>query len=103
MRSPVQKETGMLLVGLTGGIASGKTIVAQEFLRLGAYVIDADVLARQVMKKGQPGWHRIVECFGEHILDSSQDVDRARLAELVFADKALLNKLNESVHPLVLA
>jgi dephospho-CoA kinase len=92
----------MLLVGLTGGIASGKTTVAREFLRLGAYLIDADELAHQVMQPGEPAWQKVVDCFGPQILKSDQQIDRVRLGEMVFADGLLLAKLNEIVHPLVI-
>jgi dephospho-CoA kinase len=92
----------MLLAGLTGGIASGKTVVAREFSRLGAYVIDADELARQVTQPGEPAWRRLVACFGNQILKSDQHINRMRLGELVFADKSLLAKLNEIVHPPVI-
>ncbi len=92
----------MLLVGLTGGIAGGKTVVAGEFLRLGAYVIDADKLAHQVMQPGEPAYGSIVDCFGPRILTENQEIDRAKLGDLVFTDKELLDKLNKIVHPLVL-
>lgn len=92
----------MLLIGLTGGIASGKTVVAREFMQLGAYVIDADKLAHKVMQKGEPAYNNIVECFGERILDTNRCIDRTKLAELVFANEASLDKLNKIVHPLVL-
>ncbi len=92
----------MLLVGLTGGIASGKTEVANEFFRLGACVIDADALARQLTRRGEPAYTEVVEYFGKRILNFNLEIDRAKWAERVFEDKDLLAKLNGIVHPLVL-
>ena len=74
-------------VGLTGGIASGKSLVAAELAARGAIVIDADVLAREVVEPGTPALARIVERFGPQILRDGQ-LDRSRLAEIVFADPA---------------
>lgn len=86
-------------VGLTGGIASGKTLVADELARLGAFVIDTDVLAREVVQPGTEGLRRIVERFGGDIVLSTGELDRARLGSIVFADADARADLNAIVHP----
>ena len=89
-------------VGLTGGIASGKSLVAAELAARGAIVIDADVLAREVVEPGTPALARIVERFGPQILRDGQ-LDRSRLGEIVFADPAAREDLERIVHPAVRA
>ena len=92
----------MLNIGLTGGIASGKSTVAKLFQKKGAYLVDFDVLVRSVEEPGAPAWKRIVENFGSEIL--SEDgiiIDREKLGAIVFRDKEKLEKLNGIVHPLV--
>ena len=89
-------------VGLTGGIASGKSLVAAELAARGAIVIDADVLAREVVEPGTPALARIVERFGPQILRDGQ-LDRSRLGEIVFADQAAREDLERIVHPAVRA
>ena len=89
------------VVGLTGGIACGKTTVAQMFGDLGIPVIDADVLAREVVEPGTPGLARIVEAFGEDVLDAHGHLDRKRLADVVFEDEQARGKLNGILHPLI--
>jgi dephospho-CoA kinase len=91
----------MLLVGLTGGLATGKTTVARFFQDCGAIVLDADVLARQVVEPGKPAWRDVVRTFGRTVLRSDETLDRARLASIVFRDPAKLRKLNRIVHPRV--
>jgi len=96
----------MLLVGLTGGIGSGKTEVSRRLAALGAVVVDADVIAREVVEPGTPGLDQIVAAFGPEVLASDgADVrlDRDRLAALVFADPQARARLNAIVHPLVRA
>jgi len=88
-------------VGLTGGIAAGKSEVSRRLAALGAVVIDADAVAREVVAPGTPGLARIVAAFGPEVLDASGALDRPRLGEIVFADPGLLAKLNAIVHPLV--
>lgn len=90
-------------LGLTGGIASGKTLVADEMTRLGATVIDADVLAREVVEPGTRGFAEVVERFGEGVLGPSGALDRARLGELVFGDAGARTDLNAIIHPRVRA
>ena len=88
-------------VGLTGGVASGKSAVAAKFAELGAVVIDADALARQVVEPGTPGLAAIKDTFGEGILLPDGSLDRPALGAIVFSDAAQRAKLNEIVHPLV--
>ncbi|MBI3611080.1 MAG: dephospho-CoA kinase [Nitrospirae bacterium] len=91
----------MLLVGLTGGIGSGKSQVAQIFKALGAYLIDADELAHEAVQPERPVLKRIVEAFGTEVLNSDGTLDRAKLARLVFADPEKRELLNSIVHPYV--
>jgi dephospho-CoA kinase len=89
------------VVGLTGGIASGKSTVARAFIERGIPVIDADQLAREVVAPGSAGLEAIVQSFGEEVLLPDGSLDRKRLGARVFADRALLPQLNAIVHPLV--
>jgi dephospho-CoA kinase len=91
----------MLKIGLTGGIASGKSVVAAILRELGFPVLDADSLAHQLTQPGQPAYNEIVRDFGPAVLDSQGRVDRAKLAALVFSDRAQLDRLNAIVHPRV--
>ena len=93
----------MLKVGLTGGIASGKTTVAEMFRARGCPVIDADRLAHNLIEPGQPAHAAIVQEFGPEVLAAGGAVDRERLAALVFTDPKRLTRLNEIVHPRVIA
>jgi dephospho-CoA kinase len=89
------------LFGLTGGIASGKSTVAAILQRLGAAVINADELSREVMKPGQDAWKEIVETFGSDILQKDQSLDRKRLRKIVFHNPQARKKLEAIVHPRV--
>jgi dephospho-CoA kinase len=91
-----------LRVGLTGGIASGKSMVAAELAARGAVIIDADVLAREVVESGTPGLAAILDRFGMQVLKDGR-LDRARLAEIVFADPIARRDLEQIVHPAVRA
>ena len=93
----------MLLIALTGGIASGKSLVSQRLAELGAVLVDADVLAREVVEPGAPALHRIVETFGPGILRPDGSLDRAALGAIVFADPASLATLNSITHPAIWA
>ncbi|MEE9543264.1 MAG: dephospho-CoA kinase, partial [Thermodesulfobacteriota bacterium] len=88
-----------MIIGLTGGIASGKSLVADEFRRLGAKVIDADVIAREVLQPGEEPYKMVVEEFGEEILAETGELDRAKLGEIVFNDCERLKRLNQLTHP----
>ncbi|TFH56929.1 dephospho-CoA kinase [Glutamicibacter arilaitensis] len=93
----------MLHVGLTGAVASGKSAVAAKLAALGAVVIDADKLARQVVEPGTPGLGAIKDTFGEDVLLPDGSLNRPALAAIVFSDEAQRAKLNAIVHPLVRA
>ncbi|WP_159599851.1 dephospho-CoA kinase [Agromyces humi] len=93
----------MYLIGLTGGIASGKSTVARRLVEHGAVHIDADQLARRVVEPGKPALAAIVEEFGPGVLRADGSLDRAKLGELVFADEPARAKLNAIVHPAVRA
>ena len=89
----------MLLVGLTGGIGSGKSTVARLLDRRGAVVIDADQLAREAIAKGTPGFDDVVRTFGQGVVGPGGDLDRAALATEVFSDPARKTSLEAIVHP----
>lgn len=95
------RVVGVYLIGLTGGIASGKSTVARRLVEHGAVHIDADDLARRVVAPGKPALAAIVDEFGPGVLRSDGTLDRAKLGELVFADEAARAKLNAIVHPAV--
>ncbi|HVX54259.1 dephospho-CoA kinase [Nocardioides sp.] len=90
-------------VGLTGGIASGKSTVAAILTELGAVVIDADRIAREVVAKGTPGLARVVAAFGAEVLTPEGEMDRPRVAAIVFADPVKRHVLEQIIHPLVRA
>lgn len=89
----------MFLVGLTGGIASGKSTVAERFVRRGAELIDADDVAREVTRPDTPAYYQIVEHFGSRVIDDDGFIDRAMLGEIVFADPSQRAVLNGITHP----
>ncbi|RYV52760.1 dephospho-CoA kinase [Pengzhenrongella frigida] len=91
----------MQRIGLTGGIAAGKSVVAGRLAELGAVVIDADRLAREAVRPGSVGLDQVVEAFGPEILASDGSLDREALGHVVFADPAALARLNAIVHPIV--
>ncbi len=91
----------MRIIGLTGGIASGKSTVARMLVEKGAYIIDADKLAREVVEPGREAWQEIVDWLGKDILQAGGSIDREKLAEIVFNDRKMLKKLNSIVHPQV--
>ncbi|MEK7268200.1 MAG: dephospho-CoA kinase [Nitrospirota bacterium] len=91
----------MILVGLTGGLATGRSAVARLFQDCGAVVLDADVLARQLVEPGKPAWRDIVRAFGKQVLSPDRSLDRHALAKIVFRNRAKLKKLNAIVHPRV--
>ncbi|MCX6438305.1 MAG: dephospho-CoA kinase [Actinobacteria bacterium] len=90
----------MLVVGLTGGIGSGKSLAAQFFAELGALVIDADQLARDAIERGSEGFDELIATFGDSILSNGL-VDRRALGELVFTDAEAKTKLEAIIHPIV--
>jgi len=88
-----------LIVGLTGGIVSGKSTVANIFKNLGAVVIDADRIGHNVITPHKPAWEKLIKIFGKNILKEDLFIDRKKLGYLVFNNKKLLKKLNEITHP----
>lgn len=88
-------------VGLTGGIGSGKSTVAEEFVRLGVQQVDADIVARQVVAPGTEALDTIVQQFGNAVRSSDGQLDRARLRQIVFSDEAAKTWLNQLLHPLI--
>jgi dephospho-CoA kinase len=88
-------------VGLTGGIASGKSTVAAMLVDLGAVLIDGDALAREVVARGTPGLAAVVEAFGEELLTVEGDLDRPALGRIVFADEEARRRLEGITHPLI--
>ncbi len=92
----------MLRAGLTGGIACGKTAVAEMFAGLGAYILNADTLAHELYRPGEPVYHELVKRFGREIVKPDGAIDRARLAVLAF-DGGRVEELNRIVHPAVIA
>jgi dephospho-CoA kinase len=93
----------MRIIGLTGGIASGKTSVALMLERLGAAVVDADLLAREVVQPGEQALAKIVAAFGEGVLNGDGSLNRAALAEIVFSDPAARRRLEGITHPAIRA
>ena len=91
----------MLLIGLTGGIASGKTLVSDHFQSLGAPVLDADVLAREVVLPGSKGLHALTRYFTTAILTPKGELDRAALRQIVFANPSDREFLDNTLHPLI--
>jgi len=89
----------MLIVGLTGGVASGKTVVSQVLREEGAYIIDADQIARELVQPHQPAWNELVKVFGEEILQEDGTIHRKKLADKVFADLKQRELLNQILHP----
>lgn len=92
---------GKYVIGVTGNIATGKSVVRKMLEHLGAYGIDADALAHRAMAKGAPGHQVVVRSFGEWILDDEGQIDRSRLARLAFSDPSALGRLETIIHPLV--
>lgn len=90
-----------MMVGLTGGIASGKSTVSQMFKEKGFVIIDADIASRKVVEPDQPAYREIVQVFGESILLPNQTLDRSKLGSIIFSDEAKRQKLNSIVHPAV--
>lgn len=92
---------GKYVIGLTGNIATGKSVVRRMLEHLGAYTIDADTLSHRAIAKGAPGYQLVVDAFGKFILDASGEIDRAKLGRLAFSDPDALKDLEAIIHPLV--
>ena len=93
----------LLRIGLTGGIASGKSIVTQRFTELGVPVIDADVVARRVVQPGEPGLDQVTRHFGPGVLEASGKLNRRALRELIFKDPSSRQALDAILHPVIRA
>lgn len=91
----------MILVGLTGGVATGKSTVAKMFKQCGAVVIDADKLAHDIVKPGKAAWREIVKTFGKTIINPDHTLNRRELGSLVFRNRAKLRRLEHIIHPRV--
>jgi dephospho-CoA kinase len=97
----VSKWPGKYIIGLTGNIATGKSVVRRMLEHLGAYTIDADALAHRAIAKDAPGYKPVIETFGKWILDSDGQINRSKLGGLVFRDPEALSNLENIVHPFV--
>jgi dephospho-CoA kinase len=89
----------MKVIGLTGGISSGKSTVARFLAELGAVIIDADKVGHEAFRPDTELWREVIAAFGEHILTTGGEIDRKQLGEMVFADPERLSQLNEIMHP----
>jgi dephospho-CoA kinase len=92
----------LFLIGLTGNIGTGKSTVARQLAELGARVVDADLVYRELIEPDQPGWCAVVDLFGPGVLSPDRRIDRRRLGEIVFRDPEALGRLERATHPLVL-
>lgn len=91
-----------MVAGLTGGIACGKSLVSGEFKRLGAHIVDADLISREMMEKGTPVYGEVVREFGRSILRPDGSIDRKALGAIVFSDREKLLRLNALTHPAII-
>lgn len=98
----IRGKDNRILLGVTGGIATGKTVVAHMLEQLGAKMIDFDILSRTVMEPGRPAWKDIIAYFGEQVLREDRTLDRKKLSEIVFPDKEKRRKLEEFTHSRIL-
>ncbi|HZJ84549.1 MAG TPA: dephospho-CoA kinase [Syntrophomonadaceae bacterium] len=92
----------MKILGLTGGIASGKSTVSQVFKELGAYIIDADKVAHEIVEPGNPAWRDVIRHFGDEIINPDSTINREKLGDMVFGNEELLDALNKITHPRVM-
>ncbi len=91
----------MLIIGLTGGIGSGKSAVSKIFSELGVPVIDTDIISRQIVKPGQPALQQIHQAFGNKVLTASGELDRGKLKNIIFATPAKRKQLEAILHPMI--
>lgn len=98
----MSQASGKKIIGLTGNIATGKSVVRRMLEHLGAYTIDADALAHRVIAKGAPGYQPVIDKFGSWLLDPNGQIDRSKLGRLVFSDADALIQLENIIHPYVL-
>ena len=93
----------MKVIGLTGGTGSGKSVVSKSLLAAGAVIVDADRIAHEIILKGEPAYHEIIEYYGTGILDAEGNIIRKKLGEIVFNDKEKLAFLNQCTHKYITA
>ena len=91
----------MIVIGVTGGIASGKSTVSRMLSELGAVVIDADKVGHEAFRPHTEAWRKVVAAFGKSILGQNEEIDRSKLSQLVFNDPKALKRLNRIMHPLM--
>jgi len=91
----------MIVIGITGGIASGKSTVSRMLSELGAVVIDADKVGHEAFRPHTEAWRKVVAAFGKSILGQNEEIDRSKLSQLVFNDPKALKRLNRIMHPLM--
>jgi len=96
-----QSKANLKIIGLTGGIASGKSVISEMLRSFGAIIIDADKIARKLVEINSPAWCKIKDCFGDNYFLSDGEIDRKKLGEVVFGDVALRTKLNDIMYPLI--
>ena len=92
---------GKYVIGLTGNIATGKSVVRRMLEHLGAYTIDADALSHRSISKGAPGYQPVLDTFGKWLIGKDGEIDRSKLGKLVFSDREALVQLEDIIHPLV--
>ena len=92
----------MYIIGLTGSIASGKSTVSRILSQCGAPIVDADIIARAVAERGEIGWQKIVETFGEGVLQENGELDRGKVGEMIFRDASKRAELDRIMHPIIL-
>lgn len=97
----IKAERKILIIGLTGGIASGKSTIAQFLKELGGVIIDFDILAREAVRPGAKAWRQIVEFFGEGVLLDNRELDRKKISEIVFSDSEKRKTLEGFTHPAI--
>ncbi len=96
-----ERETCMKIIGLTGGIAAGKSTVSAMLRELGAIILDADAIAHKLMAPHQPAWYKVRQHFGEEYILPDGKIDRRKLGRLVFSNPSALKELNAIVHPII--
>ncbi len=101
MKQNKVKDKKPYLIGITGGIGSGKSEVSKYLISLGYPLIDADVVSREVVEPGEIGLSKIVELFGESLLNQDQSLNRGKLGEIIFNNEILRIQLNDTLHPLI--
>ncbi|MBM3244395.1 MAG: dephospho-CoA kinase [Candidatus Omnitrophica bacterium] len=97
------RQDKKIIIGVTGGFGTGKTSVSRALKRFGAFIVDADKIAHELIQPHGAAWKKVVKTFGPGILDKNNGIDRAKLARIVFNSKQKLRKLNEIIHPKVIS